>query len=192
MNGDACYELLASNFVSFLTLLHHLVLLSVRGAMFFPSSFLPRDARLFPGGRDDKFLGYEDVDVPGGRRRASVWGWFEHENRGASSSSSSSSHAEVGYHKVYVSVRTGWPVREEQALYGEGGESSGVFVTAFVEFTFDHARLSSESRGAAASAVTESRFLGVPEVEGSVFALPESCSVVRATMRSPAGGGGEL
>lgn len=98
---------------------------------------------------------------------------------------------EVGYHKVYVSVRTGWPVREEQALYGEGGERSGVFVTAFVEFTFDHAQLSTETRGAAATAVTESRFLGVPEVESSVFALPDSCSVVRATMRS-ASSGGEL
>jgi hypothetical protein len=143
---------------------------------------LPRDARLFPGGREDKFLGYEDVDAPGGRRRASVWGWFEHD------SSAGGYLVEVGYHKVFVSVRTGWPVREEQALYGEGGGASSNFVVAaFVEFSYDHASagFGGAAGQAATAGVAEGWFLGMPDVEASVFALPEDCTVVRTQARRP-------
>ena len=121
---------------------------------------LPKDSRLFPT-REDRFLGYEECDAPGSRRRASVWGWFEHDG---------TTGGEVGFHKVYVSVRTGWPMREEQALYSaSGGPGDGLVLRAEATFTFDHQ----------ASAVSEGWYMGLPRVEGSIFDPPEDCSVSR-------------
>jgi len=130
---------------------------------------LPRDARLFLS-RADRFLGYEDVAVAGGTRRASVWGWYDHD--------SGPGRAEVGHHKVWVSVRTGWPMREEELMVTSSGDAAAQAqarrvrvgagaavpaqrsgdVTAWADFTFDFGP----------SAVSEGWYLGVNHVESAV------------------------
>jgi hypothetical protein len=117
--------------------------------------FMPKEMRYFLR-RDDRFLGYEDLDFAGGTRRCSVWGWYEHDP---------ASGLEIGWHKVYVAVRNGWPMKEVQTMAVEGGAA----IEASVDFSFDFA----------STDVSEGWYLGIPQVEASIFAIPDECNINR-------------
>lgn len=67
-------------------------------------------------------------------------------------------------HKVWVSVRSGWPVREYESMVVAGGAS----VAASVEFSFDAAAEGSDDeRGL--GVLGGGWFVGHEDVEASIF-----------------------